>query len=196
MYQYWRLSHKTHLLLEEENKLLIEKISLLKTEGEIKKASWNKLWQIQQKLNKKQEKFKMEIPRPEFGIAVDGFCKGNPGPCGYRGVDIETGEILFGNKNLGLGTNNIAEYIGIVHALMYCKKKKKHTRVYSDSEIAIAWVKSKNVNSTFDGTKNPEIIQKLWHCQMWLSEQKTYNDVDKWFTNAWGEIPADFGNKR
>lgn len=186
MYQYYRKCHKTHLLLEEQEKIIL---------NNIENISWSNLWKVQNRLKIKKEKINMEIPRPDRGIAVDGFCKGNPGPCGYQGVDIETGEILFGNKNLGLGTNNIAEYLGIIHALMFAKKSSKYERVYSDSEIAIAWIKMKSCGTNFDGSKNPQLIEKIWRAERWLLEQKTYNHVDKWLTQAWGEIPADFGNK-
>ena len=53
-----------------------------------------------------------EISKPTKGICVDGGTVGNPGPCFYRGVDLETGQIIF-EKHLGPGTNNVAEFLGL-----------------------------------------------------------------------------------
>lgn len=144
--------------------------------------------------------------KPNSGIAVDGYCKGNPGPGGYRGVDIETGEILFEYHSSKENppeecTNNIAEFLGIVHALGYAKnlsKKggKSYSTVYSDSEIAIAWVKSKGCGTKFNTGKHKEVAHRIWKCEMFLVEQKSLPTLKKWETKNWGEIPADFGNKK
>jgi len=89
--------------------------------------------------------------KPIRGICVDGGTEGNPGPCFYRGVDLETGEILF-EEHLGIGTNNVAEFLGAVHAIHYIRKNKiKDMPVYSDSVTAIAWVRNKQHKSTFKG---------------------------------------------
>jgi ribonuclease HI len=134
--------------------------------------------------------------KPIFGIAVDGYCKGNPGPGGYRIVDIQTGEIIkewHSGYNL---TNNIAEFIGLVHALGLVKKGIISGTVYSDSEIAIAWVKSKSATTRFETGSNPSLAKRIWKCEMFLTEQKREPVYKKWDTKNWGEIPADFGNKK
>ncbi len=141
----------------------------------------------------------MEITneKPTKGIAVDGYCKGNPGPGGYRGVDIETGEVLF-KYNTVHCTNNIAEFLGIVHALMYIKKfrAKGYNTVYTDSEIAMAWVGKKACGTKFEKERYVELCQRIFKCEMFLVECKSLPSYRKWITAEWGEIPADFGNKR
>lgn len=187
MFLYYKQAHKTHLLLIAENEKIIENYETI---------NYGHLFKIQSRLNEKKNIIKLKTEKPKFGIAVDGFCSGNPGPCGYKGIDLETGEQLFINKHLGYGTNNIAEFIAIVHGLMYCKKHGKHNVVYSDSEIALVWIKMKKANSTLDLSKNPELAQKLWHSEMWVLEQKRLPNYEKWLTSEWGEVPADFGNKK
>jgi len=38
------------------------------------------------------------------------------------------------------GTNSIVEFLGIAHALAYCKKKHIFLPIYSDSRNAIGWI--------------------------------------------------------
>ena len=135
--------------------------------------------------------------KPTKGIAVDGYCSGNPGNGGYRGVDIETGEILFKN-NIGHCTNNIAEFLGICHGLGYVKKiNTSYNVVYSDSEIAIAWVKAKKCSTNLNLANLDDLRRMIKKSEMFLLERKSISiGVIKWLTKEWGEIPADFGNKK
>ena len=53
-------------------------------------------------------------------IEADGGSRGNPGPAayGYLVKDAQTNEVLFKEgKTLGITTNNVAEYSGLVAAL-------------------------------------------------------------------------------
>jgi ribonuclease HI len=127
--------------------------------------------------------------KPIRGICVDGGTEGNPGPCFYRGVDLESGEILF-EEHLGIGTNNVAEFLGAVHAIHYIRKNKiKDMPVYSDSVTAIAWVRNKQHNSSFKG----DVSGRLDKACEYLKNKNI--EINKWLTKEWGEIPADFGRK-
>jgi len=71
---------------------------------------------------------------------IDGGARGNPGPAGY-GVRIEQpdGTLIeeFGEA-IGIATNNVAEYRGLVAALEWAKQhgsKKVHVR--SDSLLLV-----------------------------------------------------------
>ena len=86
------------------------------------------------------------MKKPTKGIAVDGSTRGNPGPSEYRAVDLETGAILFSQK-IGVATNNIAEFIALGHAILYCLQNDIRTTIYSDSQTALSWLKNKRVNS-------------------------------------------------
>ena len=82
--------------------------------------------------------------------AVDAGCSGNPGPMEYQGVDLATGEKIFhfgpyyADGSTVYGTNNIGEFLAIVHALALMDKMGITDKaIYSDSYIAILWVKKK-----------------------------------------------------
>jgi probable phosphoglycerate mutase len=54
-------------------------------------------------------------------IEADGGSRGNPGPAAYGCLvkDAQTNEVLFKEgKTLGITTNNVAEYSGLVAALV------------------------------------------------------------------------------
>jgi probable phosphoglycerate mutase len=53
-------------------------------------------------------------------VEADGGSRGNPGPAGYGAVvkDAETGEVLAERQDgLGIATNNVAEYTGLIEGL-------------------------------------------------------------------------------
>jgi ribonuclease HI len=134
--------------------------------------------------------------KPLKGIVVDGACSVNPGFAEYRGVDLVSREILFQN-NMPHGTNNIAEFIAIVHALMFCKKNNIIIEIFSDSVTAITWVRNKKCNTTLQrNTESEKALTLIGRCEDWLKNQERINPVLKWDTKSWGEIPADFGNKK
>ena len=121
-----------------------------------------------------------EIPEinPD-AIAVDGACAGNPGRMEYRGVDVKSGIELFHVGPLEDGTNNVAEYLALVHALAYLYNKGDSvTPVYSDSRTARSWV-----------------MCHMARADIWIQTHSTSNPVLRWDTDLWGEIPADFGRK-
>lgn len=80
--------------------------------------------------------------------AVDAACSGNPGPMEYRCIDLATGEQVFHFGPMQ-GTNNIGEFLAIVHALALMNQRGIHDKiVYSDSYNAILWVKKKSVKQS------------------------------------------------
>lgn len=134
--------------------------------------------------------------KPTKGIAVDGYCHGNPGQGGYRGVCLETGKELF-RSDYPYITNNLAEFLGICHAVGLIKTKKlDYPAVYSDSQIAISWFNSQRISTGISPQKGETALRGMHKCLKWLSEQKSLVSVCKWNTKEWGEVPADFGNKR
>jgi ribonuclease HI len=128
-------------------------------------------------------------------ISVDAACSGNPGMMEYQGVHTKTGEQIFHYGPI-LGTNNIGEFLGIVHALSYLKKKGETTTIYSDSMTAIAWVRNKKANTTLERNKKTELVWSLIErAEQWLKENSYSNKILKWETSQLGEIKADFGRK-
>ncbi len=132
--------------------------------------------------------------KPEIGLVVDGWCSGNPGKGGYKGIDLRSGKKIF-EVTFALCTNNIVEYCAAVHGLMHCKKRMINYIVYTDSTTVINWVNIKKGSNT-TGPYSDIAKEYLQRCDLWLMEQKTYNTVNKWLTKKWGENPADFGNKK
>ncbi|GIW50451.1 MAG: hypothetical protein KatS3mg080_1062 [Anoxybacillus sp.] len=60
----------------------------------------------------------------EESICVDAACSGNPGWMEYRGVHTKTGKELF-HVGPMIGTNNIGEFLAIVHALAWLQQQNK-----------------------------------------------------------------------
>ena len=136
-------------------------------------------------------------PRPydEDAIAVDAACSGNPGPMEYRGVDLRSGQELF---HLGPmhGTNNIGEFLAIVHALALLKKQGVKRTVYSDSRNALLWVRQKQCKTKLERNAQTEgLFQLIDRAVIWLRNNKIEVPLLKWQTKEWGEVPADFGRK-
>lgn len=129
-------------------------------------------------------------------ISVDVGTRGNPGPVEYKGVDTRTGETIFSHGPIGKGTNNLGEFLAIVHALAYLKMQGSNKAVYSDSMNAIKWVKQKKVSTTLERDASTEEIWKLIdRAERWLRHNEYDNPLLKWDTKAWGEIKADYGRK-
>ncbi|GAA4273334.1 ribonuclease H family protein [Aquimarina gracilis] len=131
-----------------------------------------------------------------YSIAVDAASSGNPGVMEYRGVDTQTEKQLFHQGPFKQGTNNIGEFLALVHGLAYLKKKNSDRILYSDSKIAIGWVKQKTCKTKLKRTsKNAAMFDLVDRAIQWLKENTYTTKIVKWETKAWGEIPADFGRK-
>jgi ribonuclease HI len=138
-----------------------------------------------------------EIGQPVLpSYSVDASCIGNPGRLEYRCVDNQTGREIFRQGPFENGTNNIGEFLGIVHALALCKKKSISLPIYSDSVDAIGWVKDKKCKTRLArDERNAELFDLIERAEAWLSNNEYTNNILKWETEAWGEIPADYGRK-
>jgi ribonuclease HI len=129
-------------------------------------------------------------------ISVDVGTRGNPGPVEYQGVDTRTGEVIFSYGPISKGTNNLGEFLAIVHALAYLQKQGSNKTVYSDSENAMKWVRKKTVSTTLKrDASTEEIWQLIDRALYWLNHNSYKNKVRKWNTKRWGEIKADYGRK-
>ena len=130
-------------------------------------------------------------------LSVDAACSGNPGPMEYRGVLTASKAEVFRVGPLEGGTNNIGEFLAIVHALALLEKMKRpHYPIYSDSMTAISWVRKKKCKTLLARTdKNAAIFDLIERAEHWLSTHRITNPIYKWNTVDWMEIPADFGRK-
>lgn len=130
-------------------------------------------------------------------ISVDAACSGNPGLMEYRGVRTSDKAELFQFGPINNGTNNIGEFLAIVHALALLQKKNDlNTPIYTDSKTAISWIKKKKANTKLKPDKaNTQLFDMIQRAESWLKNNDWKNPLLKWETAHWGEIPADFGRK-
>lgn len=127
--------------------------------------------------------------------AVDAACSGNPGVMEYRCVDLATGAVVF-HFGPVFGTNNIGEFLAIVHALALMQQKGMRKTVYSDSRTAISWVRKKKCKTTLEhNQKTAALYNVIMRAERWLANNIYDVPIIKWETREWGEIPADFGRK-
>ena len=130
-----------------------------------------------------------------YALAVDAACSGNPGPMEYRGVYLGDGKEIFHFGPVH-GTNNIGEFLAIVHALALLDKQGLKMTIYSDSRTAISWVRKKCCKTQLERTEHTEqLFQLIERAEAWLKAHRVTNPIVKWETDQWGEIPADFGRK-
>ncbi|MBI2794663.1 MAG: ribonuclease H family protein [Ignavibacteria bacterium] len=130
-------------------------------------------------------------------ISVDAACNMTTGVMEYRGVDTQTGVELFRMGPFSASSNNLGEFLAVVHALGMQKKNSGNLPVYTDSKTALAWVRKKHAKTTVaPSDKNSELFALINRAEEWLRTNAYDNRVLKWDTDKWGENPADFGRKR
>ena len=128
-------------------------------------------------------------------LAVDAACSGNPGVMEYQGIYIPTRTRVF-HYRAEKGTNNIGEFLAIVHGLSYLKKHRLNQIIYSDSVNAISWVRQKQCKSKLvEDASTAELWDYIHRAENWLRTNSYTTEIRKWDTDHWGEIPADFGRK-
>lgn len=130
-------------------------------------------------------------------ISVDAACNGSPGKLEYRGVYTESADEIFRVGPFPDGTNNVGEFLAIVHALTWMEKNEAPLPVYSDSQNAISWVYTGKCRTKLSHTsRNAPLFVMIRSAENWLAENELRDDaVLKWDTELWGENPADFGRK-
>jgi ribonuclease HI len=129
--------------------------------------------------------------------SVDAACSGNPGKMEYRGVFTKDGSQIFYAGPYKRGTNNLGEFLALVHACALLKKMGDTKRViYSDSKIAINWLKLGRAKTKLvRDARTALLFEHLDRAEKWLESNTIENPILKWKTDVWGEIPADFGRK-
>ena len=139
----------------------------------------------------------IKIGQPNYNsISVDAASSGNPGIMEYRGVDTKTKKQLFIQGPFEQGTNNIGEFLALVHGLAFLKQHNSNRIIYTDSKTAMSWVRKKTCNSKLErSVKNKPVFDLVDRAVQWLKANEYTTTIVKWETKAWGEIPADFGRK-
>ncbi len=111
-------------------------------------------------------------------VFTDGGARGNPGIAGY-GVWIinEAGEKIYEESRfLGIKTNNEAEYMGLIGALMWIKENinDEEVEINSDSQLLVRQMKG------LYKIKSPN-LKELWVKARELAENKkiTYKEIPR-----------------
>ena len=129
-------------------------------------------------------------------LSVDAACNMVTGQMEYKGVHTGTKELWFKQGPFPKASNNIGEFLALVHGLALLKQKNINIPIYSDSITAIAWVRHKKHKSIVLPTEENEVIfDLLTRAEFWLQNNTFTTPIVKWNTAKWGEIPADFGRK-
>lgn len=130
------------------------------------------------------------------GWAVDASCLGNPGRMEYRGVELLTGKEIFRVGPFEKSTNNIGEFLAIVHALALMESKGEVHTIYTDSVTGMSWVRNRKVKTQLTrGRENEQSFRMMERALSWLNTHHYSARILKWQTERWGEVPADFGRK-
>jgi ribonuclease HI len=134
---------------------------------------------------------------PKISISVDAACSGNPGTMEYQGVETNTKRRIFYQGPFREGTNNIGEFLALVHGLGYLKKHGHDSvPIFTDSITAMAWVRNKKAKTKLERTtSNAVLFDLVARAEEWLKKNTYKNPILKWETENWGENPADFGRK-
>ena len=170
------------------------------TEAEAREAMSSPCWDYIGKNAKEKKPTKEEIAKvgtPIFeSLSVDAACSGNPGAMEYRGVYTKTGEEIFRQGPFKEGTNNIGDFLALVHGLAFLKQKNSSLPIYTDSKTALAWVKAKKAKTKLEKNGiNATLFELVSRAEAWLQQNQYTTEILKWETSVWGEIPADFGRK-
>lgn len=130
-------------------------------------------------------------------LVVDAACSGNPGVMEYRGVYLRDRSVAFQMGPFPRGTNNIGEFLAIVHALALIEQQGLEGMVvYSDSAIALSWVRRGRCKTLLERTpETAQLFALIERAERWLATHRTTAPLYKWDTVRWGEIPADYGRK-
>ncbi len=166
---------------------------------EMAEAAWQQTYEAFAGQNTATQQWLFAPHPPQLPcLCVDAACSGSPGPVEYQGVRLPEGERLFHQGPLADGTNNVGEFLAIVHALAWLDERNETTMpVYTDSFTALGWVRRGRCGTSLPPTRNnAPLFALIARAERWLAAHpRAAARVLKWDTAAWGEIPADFNRK-
>ena len=159
------------------------------------KEWWEKYYKDKDKKHSVINDF--DIPYFSNGIAVDAACSGNPWEMEYRWIELKTWIEIF-HESFMIWTNNIWEFLAIVHWLKYLWNDNRV--VYSDSKIAISRVNQWKCKTLLNSKKNlkydfSELFIAIESAESRIKENGIKHNILKWDTEKRWEIPADFWRK-
>ena len=129
-----------------------------------------------------------------YEIYCDGASRSNPGDASI-GVSInkDNVEIDTIKKKIGINTNNVAEYLGLIAALEYCVENKvNNVRILLDSLLVVQQVnmeykvKSKKLQTHYE--KSTKLIDQIEDIEIHHIRREFNSRADQLANEALDEI--------
>jgi len=142
----------------------------------------------------KKKRNEKDIPFVKNSIAVDAACSSSSWVMEYKWIDLVTEKEIF-HFSFPEWTNNIWEFLAIVHWLSWLKKEKKEDySLYSDSRNAIWRVREKKCKTNYV-PKDEKLMEIIKRAEDRLVKNTYSTEILKRDTENRWEIPADFWRK-
>lgn len=115
---------------------------------------------------------------------IDGASRGNPGKASFGAVINFDGKKYILKKNLGIKTNNIAEYEGLLAILKWAEENKiEFLKVFSDSKLLVEQIKGKykvkSPNLKDLHKKAIEMIEKIPKFSIYFIKREYNSEADE-----------------
>ena len=129
-----------------------------------------------------------------YEIYCDGASRSNPGDASI-GVSINKDKVEIDTikKKIGINTNNVAEYLGLIAALEYCVANKvNNVRIFLDSLLVVQQVnmeykvKSKKLQSHYE--KSLKLIDQIEDIEIHHIRREFNSRADQLANEALDEI--------
>ena len=129
-----------------------------------------------------------------YEIYCDGASRSNPGDASI-GVSINKDKVEIDTikKKIGINTNNVAEYLGLIAALEYCVENKvNNVRIFLDSLLVVQQVnmeykvKSKKLQTYYEKSLN--LINKIEDIEIHHIRREFNSRADQLANEALDEI--------
>ena len=129
-----------------------------------------------------------------YEIYCDGASRSNPGDASI-GVSINKDKVEIDTikKKIGINTNNVAEYLGLIAALEYCVENKvNNVRIFLDSLLVVQQVnmeykvKSKKLQTHYE--KSLKLIDQIEYIEIYHIRREFNSRADQLANEPLDEI--------
>ncbi len=129
-----------------------------------------------------------------YEIYCDGASRSNPGDASI-GVSINKDKVEIDTikKKIGINTNNVAEYLGLIAALEYCVENKvNNVKIFLDSLLVVQQVnmeykvKSKKLQTHYEKSLN--LIKQIEDIEIHHIRREFNSRADQLANEALDEI--------
>ena len=129
-----------------------------------------------------------------YEIFCDGASRSNPGDASI-GVSINKDKVEIDTikKKIGINTNNVAEYLGLIAALEYCVENKvNNVKIFLDSLLVVQQVnmeykvKSKKLQTHYE--KSLKLIDQIEDIEIHHIRREFNSRADQLANEALDEI--------